>query len=136
MHKTIRAVVHEAAISKVSRFFDATTEQIISELLQNARRANASRVDITTRYDRTVTISDNGHGIADPATLLSFGQSDWSVETARAEDPAGMGIFSLARRRTRIASRPRSRGGEEAAGWHGRARSGALHGQARDDRRG
>ena len=102
---TIRAAVSENAISKVSRFFDATAGQIVGELLQNARRSGATEVRVAT-VDGEVTIADNGCGIDDPSAILSFGYSGWEQGTMVAEDPAGMGSFSLARRHASITSRP------------------------------
>ena len=43
---TIRASVHEDAIGRVTRFFNATTLETLNELFQNARRAGATRVDV------------------------------------------------------------------------------------------
>lgn len=67
----------------------------IQELLQNARRAEASevRVEIDTRAG-VVTVTDNGHGVIDPEDLLNIGKSEWN-EGVRAERPAGMGLFSV-----------------------------------------
>ncbi len=67
----------------------------IQELLQNARRAEASevRVEIDTRAG-AVTVTDNGHGVIDPEDLLNIGKSEWN-EGVRAERPAGMGLFSV-----------------------------------------
>ena len=59
----IRATIHEDAIQKVSRFFNATTAECLNELLQNSRRSGATRVDITLQ-DSTVT--DDGRGVQDP----------------------------------------------------------------------
>ena len=94
---SIRAAIHEDAIQRVSRFFNATSLECFNELLQNSRRAGASRVDITIE-DGLVTITDDGQGIADPGAVLAFGQSRWDNETARREDPAGMGVYALARK--------------------------------------
>ena len=94
---SIRAAIHEDAIQRVSRLFNATSTECFNELLQNSRRAGASRVDITIE-DGLVTISDDGQGIADPGAVLAFGQSRWDNETARREDPAGMGVYALARK--------------------------------------
>ena len=105
MHRTIRAHVDPTAISRVSRFFDASTTQIIHEMLQNARRAGATSVLVDVDATR-VTITDNGRGIADPAILLAFGTSGWDEAATRNEDPAGMGFFSLARRDAVIDSAP------------------------------
>ena len=51
-------------------------------------------------------MTDDGRGIADPQTLLSFGKSGWSQDVCSSEDPAGMGFFSLARRNASVESRP------------------------------
>ena len=57
----------------------------------------------------TVTVSDDGSGIADPAVLLSFGENGWDDALVRREDAAGFGFASLARRNCAVSSRPRSR---------------------------
>ena len=114
---TIRARVHKDAISRVSRFFNATTVETLNELFQNARRAQATRVDVTIAGG-VVTVTDNGDGITDPAALLAFGRTGWDAETARREDPAGMGVYSLARRpKVTIRSRPRPIDGRQLPAW-------------------
>ena len=45
----LRASINGLAMKKVTRFFNATTEAIIGEMLQNARRAGATKVRITTK---------------------------------------------------------------------------------------
>ncbi len=117
---TIRARVHEDAIGRVTRFFNATPADTLGELLQNARRAGATHVDIEIA-DGRVTVTDDGDGIADPAALLAFGQTAWSGETARREDPAGMGVYALARCpdvAIRSRRRPRTAGEPAGPGWH------------------
>ena len=104
--QTIRARIAEEAIAKVMQFFDGTLAQALQEILQNARRSGAKSVAIT--HDRAhgwITVSDDGRGIGDPAALLAFGRSGWPKDLHAAENPAGMGIFSLARRSPRIRSR-------------------------------
>ena len=91
--------------SRVAQFFDSTIGTIVNELLQNARRAGATQVDITTNDD-AVTIKDDGSGIKDPAVLLNFGRSHWDPDTLQRELPAGMGLASLARRTATIETRP------------------------------
>ena len=104
--KEIRATIHEDAIQKVSRFFNATTAECLNELLQNSRRSGATRVDITFQ-DSTVTVTDDGRGVQNPEALLAFGLSRWDDDTARNEDPAGMGVYALARKEdVVITSRP------------------------------
>ena len=101
----ISASIHQDAITRVPDFFNATLEDIFTELLQNSRRAGSSRVDVS--WDgQTVTLQDDGCGIRDPAVLLAFGDSQWEEPLVTAENPAGMGIYSLARRTVTVQSRP------------------------------
>jgi len=67
----------------------------IQELLQNARRAEASevRAEIDSRVG-AVYVTDNGHGVIDPQDLLNIGKSEWAAGV-QAERPAGMGLFSV-----------------------------------------
>ncbi len=114
---TIRARVHEDAINRVTRFFNATTVETLNELFQNARRAGATRVDVTIA-DGEICVADDGHGITQPAALLAFGQSRWDADTARREDPAGMGVYALARRpKVTVRSRPRPADGHQLPAW-------------------
>ena len=130
MNRTIRARIHESAVKRVTRIYAATAGEILAEILQNSRRADATRVRVTVAARRdetapatddpplTVTISDDGSGIADPAVLLSFGENGWDDATVRREDAAGFGFASLARRNCAVSSRPRSPDGEMAPGWN------------------
>ncbi|MCY4120922.1 MAG: hypothetical protein OXG72_08390 [Acidobacteria bacterium] len=108
--REIRARIHADTIQKTTRFFDASVEEAIGELLQNARRAGAATVEVRTEEDQ-VELVDNGSGVEDPAALLAFGRSNWKGEVA-SEDPAGMELYALARYRPTICSR--TAGG---AGW-------------------
>lgn len=105
--RTIQARTSERTLGKVTRLFNASLEDILNELLQNARRAGATivKVELLTGDRHTyLSLSDNGTGIDDPAILLTLGDSDWEEETQNREDPAGMGIFSLANRGAEIHS--------------------------------
>ena len=107
----IRASISPDAMRKVKRFFSADLGDIFLELFQNARRAGATRVDVRTvpniAAGRTqVTVTDDGRGIADPATVLAFGESQWSEATTQSEDPAGMGVYSFAQKGAEITSTP------------------------------
>ena len=119
---TIRARVHAGAIDRVTRFYANSLADTFAELLQNARRSGATRVDVTTEavadQGFRVTVCDDGAGIADPAVLLSFGESGWDDATARREDPAGMGIYALSRRGCTVASRSlAAASGLASPGW-------------------
>ena len=124
----IRARIHESAVRRVTRAYAATIGEILVEVLQNSRRAGATRVriDAGAPAARTagsrdaqaiVTVADDGAGIADPAVLLSFGENGWDEELVRREDAAGFGFASLARRGCMVSSRPRSSNGETPPGW-------------------
>ena len=91
---SITARVDASAIERVASFFPHTA--VLPELLQNPRRAAATQVEIGI-HEGEITISDDGIGIGNPEDLLGFGLSDWTDEKVRRENPAGMGIFSLAR---------------------------------------
>ena len=98
---TIHARVGDSAIDKVTRLFSASLADIFTETLQNSRRGGANRVAATIEQDgdtTRVTLIDDGAGIADPAVLLTFGESGWKAGIAEAEDPAGFGLLALSRR--------------------------------------
>ena len=123
---TIRARIHDSAIRRVTRIYASTLSDVMTEALQNSRRADATRVRIAVvplagqlsgepRF--TVTIADDGSGIVDPAVLLSFGENGWSDDLVRREDAAGFGFASLSRRGCTVSSRPRSPDGSTMPGW-------------------
>ena len=119
---TIRARVHDGAIRRVTRMYAAGLADAFVEAFQNSRRAGATRVRVTVGGPAdtgplTVTVADDGAGIADACVLLSFGENGWSEDLVRREDAAGMGMLSLARRGCTVSSRPRSQNGEPAPGW-------------------
>ncbi|MDE8652147.1 ATP-binding protein [Novosphingobium album (ex Liu et al. 2023)] len=104
---TIHTAVSPEAIHRASRLFSGGSLDVINEILQNSRRAGATRVavDIVAIEDRDwLFIRDDGCGIDDPAALLMLGFSGWGETIACSEDPAGMGIFSLAGRTVVIES--------------------------------
>src|SRR5438046_1436338 len=101
-------------LSKADRLFRNDVAGTFVEELQNARRAGASRVDITLESqpeDLTslgfagteaagasfcvVTVHDDGDGIQNFQRLVTLGDSGWDQDTQATEDPAGMGFFSL-----------------------------------------
>ncbi len=117
---TIRTRIHDSAIKRVTRTFSASIGEVFSETLQNSRRAGATRVRVAVTGsdgNLTVTVTDDGAGIVDPAVLLSFGENGWSEDLVAAEDAAGMGMLSLARRGCTVSSRPRATNGDPAPGW-------------------
>lgn len=99
---SFHAQVAAEAIEKVGRLFNASIDDILNELLQNARRAGAAKVLIDQiedpRFGPAIRIIDDGAGLDDPRSLFSLGKSEWSKALSQSEDAAGMGFFSLANR--------------------------------------
>jgi len=104
MQATICAKVDPRLLTKADRLFTGSTEGRIIEILQNARRAGATEVRISNK-EGFVTIIDNGSGIDDFQKLLDLGGSGWDEKLEAGEDPAGVGLFSLAPRRLKILSK-------------------------------
>lgn len=71
----------------------ADTSSVLTELLQNARRAGASRVDITT--DETgVTVRDDGAGVDQFGALIQLATSGWDQSVTDSDAPFGVGFFA------------------------------------------
>lgn len=92
MNTTIRAKLDNHLLEELPRFFGGLPS-MVRELLQNAHRAGATRVEFTVSSDYTqLTVTDNGCGCPDPQTLLAAGDSRWDGNII---EPAGLGFFSL-----------------------------------------
>lgn len=106
---TFYASVSPRTLDKVTRLFNASLTDIFNELLQNARRAGATRIDVTAvhhdGFGPAIVVRDDGCGVRLPQTLFALGDSGWDGATTRREDPAGMGVFSLSPRGAVIRSR-------------------------------
>jgi len=66
--RTIQATVNPRLLTKASRLFTGTLQGRIIEILQNARRAGATTVEITNN-NSFVIVKDNGKGIEDFAKV-------------------------------------------------------------------
>ena len=93
---TVRANVNERAFFKSMKHLFASSFSVMGEMVQNARRAQASKIAITCDSNtRVITISDDGMGIDKFEVLLDLATSGWeSTETQLSERPFGMGFFS------------------------------------------
>ena len=103
---TFQAKVADEAMTKVGRLFNSSLDDILNELLQNARRSGATTIAIDqiedAEFGAAIRIADNGVGLANPETLFTLGRSAWGAQVATSEDAAGMGFFALANRGARI----------------------------------
>jgi len=114
----VKAKVNKKLLAKVDRLFTGKRNRRIIEILQNARRAGATRVEITND-NGWVTARDNGRGVEDFARLLDLGGSGWDKRFQPSEYPAGVGLFCLAPREVTIRSRGKAvRIGTD--GWQGK----------------
>lgn len=85
----------------VKRYFQTMKHQfssswsVISELMQNARRAGASSVQIDFDPEKkSLTITDDGSGVTDFGALVALCESGWDDSVVLADNPFGMGFFS------------------------------------------
>lgn len=96
----LQVSVSDDLIKKSPRLFNGTLTDRLIELLQNGRRAGATEIHIDVASGPGnkihIAVRDNGHGVSDPQKLITLGASGWDNATLRREDPAGMGMFSLA----------------------------------------
>lgn len=105
----IQAQVSSRILSKVDRMFSNSMTQVFVELLQNARRAGATKVFVDTAAiddkNTSIKFQDNGTGVEDFSKLLHLGNSGWDEQVETREDPAGIGMFALAHTGVTVESR-------------------------------
>jgi hypothetical protein len=89
----IEVRINEEGALRNQRFAFTDRFTLVSELLQNARRAGATSIAIGHDAEtRTLTVRDNGRGINDFQKLLTFNESGWDEPTRDAENPFGVGF--------------------------------------------
>ncbi|MBK6616244.1 ATP-binding protein [Ottowia sp.] len=86
------------ALKHSMRFAFASDVTVVQELIQNARRAGATKVWVSTGTsdsgEGVMTVADNGSGIDDFQVLLHVATSGWNEDTKKTEGPYGMGFLS------------------------------------------
>jgi Histidine kinase-, DNA gyrase B-, and HSP90-like ATPase len=100
--------VNERGALRNGRFAFTNKLTLVSELLQNARRAGATHVVIEhDAATKRLIVDDDGCGIADFQRLLSFNESGWDEHTIRTEHAFGLGFSKClyAARRVTVTSR-------------------------------
>lgn len=84
---------NEEGALRNQRYAFTSKYTLVSELMQNARRAGATRIDIW--YDdqaKILRVADNGCGVDDFQKLLTFNESGWDEATNEKEMPFGVGF--------------------------------------------
>lgn len=92
----VQAGINEQAFFATMKHLFTTSFTFVGEVLQNARRAGASRVDLTFEpKHKRLAISDDGQGIEQWDKLVRLCESGWDEQTMLSDQPFGMGFFSL-----------------------------------------
>ena len=87
--------VNPANLIKNLRFSFTNKTTVLAELMQNARRAQATQVNFNFCPEtKTLQVSDNGCGIGSIETLLTVAESGWDAELVALEHPFGVGFLS------------------------------------------
>lgn len=80
-------------LNALSATFTNNSTTVLGELLQNARRAGSTKIEITAT-DEELKIADDGRGIDDLSILLSIAKTGWDTEIQAMESPYGLGFIS------------------------------------------
>lgn len=99
----IKGHVSQKMIHMMDRVFNGSLETCIVELIQNARRAKATHIDVTATYvadcgngeHLVLKFHDNGTGLANPQMLVEVAESSWTPDVTSVEDPGGQGFYAL-----------------------------------------
>lgn len=106
----ITVCVNQAKLLASLRYAFTNKYTVVTELMQNARRAKASYVAVD--YDgkaQTLTVRDDGVGITEWQALFTVGESGWEASTVGDEHAFGMGFMKslYSARRCNVRSRGR-----------------------------
>lgn len=92
--KTIQVQTDDSIIQKLKNAFTSPST-VLSEAMQNARRAGASFVKVRYLDEDAISIEDDGQGIADLGDFLTLAGSGWDKDVIEREGAFGMGSFSM-----------------------------------------
>lgn len=104
----VQVKVNERGALRNGRFAFTNKLTLVSELLQNARRAGATHVVIEhDAASQRLIVDDDGCGIDDFQRLLTFNESGWDEHTIQTEHAFGLGFSKClyAARRVSVTSR-------------------------------
>ena len=89
----IQVRINEEGALRNQRYAFSDKYTLVTELLQNARRAGAKRIEVLhDERARVLRIIDDGCGIDDFQKLLTFNESGWAESVYREEHPFGVGF--------------------------------------------
>ena len=85
--------VNEEGTLRNQRYAFSDRFTLITELLQNGRRAGATLIEVShDPVSQTLRVTDDGHGIEDFSKLLTFNESGWEETLQTEEHPFGAGF--------------------------------------------
>lgn len=90
------------------KFAFTNTSSVLTELMQNARRAGATEVRFITAQNGDgleLSVSDDGVGIEDLSVLLKMAESAWNEDVLTEESPYGLGFLSCLYATTQLSVR-------------------------------
>src|ERR1035437_4519503 len=89
----VQLQINEQGLLRNQRYAFSNKYTLVSELMQNARRAGATRVEVEYNADaKLLTVFDDGAGIKDFQKLLTLHESGWNEATCWQEQPFGIGF--------------------------------------------
>lgn len=89
----IQVRINEEGALRNQRHAFSNRFTLVCELLQNARRAGATCIEINhDAPTQALSVRDDGRGLDDFQKLLSFHESGWDVATSAEERPFGVGF--------------------------------------------
>lgn len=104
----VKLMVNETGAIRNGRFAFQSRFSLLGELLQNSRRAGATKVGIDVDESKGVlVVTDNGCGIEDFQHLLHLNTSGWDHQIQASDRPYGLGFSQVlySASRAHIASR-------------------------------
>lgn len=94
--QVLRAGVNERNLFKTMKHIFSTSTTVLAEMMQNSRRAGATKVEFTIDAEaRRITVTDDGCGLGDFNNLLQLCESGWNESVMLTDSPFGMGFFSV-----------------------------------------
>jgi hypothetical protein len=92
----VKVTVNERGALRNGRYAFTNKYTLVTELLQNSRRAGATQVHV--QYDeatKVLIVEDDGDGIADFQKLLTLNESGWDESMQQQEHPFGLGFSKV-----------------------------------------
>lgn len=92
----VRVTVNERGALRNGRFAFTDRFTLVTELLQNSRRAGATQIWVThDAQSKVLTVEDDGGGIADFQKLLAINESGWDEAVQQQEHAFGVGFSNV-----------------------------------------